>query len=91
MDKFGFWAVFAIVFLAEIPCILRTVAIQLKSDGIWSVVGGTIAGSAAALLVGILVAKLMQGSIPSQWSDIVGYMSGVALIALGIMFLFKIH
>lgn len=91
MDKFSFWAIFSVVFLAEIPCILRTVAIQLKSEGIWNVIAGTAAGSAAALLVGILLAKLMQGGVPPAYSDYVGYVSGIGLIVLGVMFLLKIH
>lgn len=91
MDKFSFWSIFSIVFLAEIPCILRTVAIQLKSEGIWNVIGGTIAGSAVALLVGIVVAKWMQNGIPPQYADVVGYLSGASLIILGIMFILKLH
>lgn len=89
MDKLGFWAIFFVVFLAEIPCILRTVSIQLQSEGIWNVVAGTAAGSVAALIIGIALAKLMQ--IPPQYSDYVGYVSGIGLIALGVMFLLKIH
>ena len=57
MERFDFWAIFAVVFIAEIPCILRTVALQLHTQGIWGVVGGTIAGSFAALFTGILIAK----------------------------------
>jgi len=91
MEKFSFWTIFAVVFLAEIPCILRTMAIQVKTEGIWTVVFGTIAGSLVALLVGIFLAKVLTISIPEQYINWIQTFSGLALMAIGAMIVFHQH
>lgn len=86
--RFGFWSVFTVVFIAEIPCILRTVAIQLKTDSVWDVVWGTMAGSLVALIVGILFAKVCLTNLPLI-ADRMQLVSGGCLILLGLLLLFK--
>jgi putative Ca2+/H+ antiporter (TMEM165/GDT1 family) len=90
-DKYGFWFVLLFVFLAEIPCILRTMAIQLGNDSIWSVVWGTMTGNILALIVGVLVAKLVTKFLPPQALHTLESLSAVALIVLGLYLLFKPH
>ena len=91
MDKFSFWTVFSVVFLAEIPCIIRTMALQIRTGGVFEVVTGTLAGSAVALIVGICLAKLLSSGIPPQYTIMVQWFSGVALMVVGAMILFRCH
>lgn len=88
MNKFNFLSIFLIVLLAEIPCILRTVAIQLRSEGVWEVVWGTVAGSAMALLVGIGIGYWAGSSLPSI-ADKAQVLSGFCMIFLGLWLLIK--
>lgn len=83
--------VLSVVFLAEIPCILRTVALQLKTDGIWQVIFGTLVGSGLALAVGIGIALLISREIPVEYANWVQYCSGAAIIFIGLMVLLKGH
>lgn len=87
MEKF--WAFFLIVFVAEIPCIVRTVALQMQTDRVLSVVFGTLAGSVAALVVGIAIAKLMKYGVPASHADVLQYVSGAVLIIIGLLMIFK--
>lgn len=90
MDKFGFWTTFAVVFFAEAPCIVRTIALQLQNQGIASVVWGTLAGSGLALVVGIILAKICTKS-SLLGTDYLSYVSGFAIILVGIWVLLKGH
>jgi putative Ca2+/H+ antiporter (TMEM165/GDT1 family) len=87
MEKFNFFTIFLLVFLAEIPCIVRTMALQVQNKGIWEVVLGTIAGSGLALVVGIFLAKFATKFIENPlW---IQYCSGLAIIGLGILILLR--
>ncbi len=91
MDKFGFWAVLIVVFIAEIPCLLRTMAIQLHNKSIWSVVWGTTAGNLLALVCGVLLAKVVQKYFSEHWLQYVEHGASVMLIILGFYLLFSGH
>lgn len=82
MEKF--WAIFAIVFLAEIPCILRTVSIQLYSNDTWKVIWGTLAGSVSALVVGLLLAKVFSVAVPTKYVDFIHPLAAIILIVAGV-------
>lgn len=90
-DKIGFWLVLFFVFVAEIPCIMRTAALQLKNDSVWPVVWGTMAGNVLALVVGIALAKALAGLLSESQMDWMHSGSAVALILLGVYMLFMGH
>lgn len=86
MDKHWFtvfFAVFAAIYFAEIPCMVRTAAIHTIRKDIWLIVTATILGNVAALLTGILLAKFCV-NVPDKMLHII---SAVALIGLGIYLL----
>jgi hypothetical protein len=87
MEKF--WLFFAIVLVAEIPCMVRTAALQMQTEGILPVVFGTLAGSVAALVVGIAVATLIKGGVPEGHAEALQYVSGAVLVAFGLFMMFK--
>ena len=86
----NFWIIFGIVFLAEIPCILRTMSIQLYSNDIWKVVTGTLAGSISALLVGLMLAKIFSLTVPAKYIEYIHPFAAIILILAGI-FMFTHH
>jgi len=90
-DKIGFWLVLAFVFVAEIPCILRTIAIQVRNESIWSVVLGTMAGNVLALVVGVILAKFLAGILTESQMHWIHNGSAIALIVLGAYMLFGGH
>jgi putative Ca2+/H+ antiporter (TMEM165/GDT1 family) len=90
MDKIGFWQVLIVVFFAELPCLLRTMCIQLHNKGIWGVVWGTIVGSILALVIGILLAKVAQ-QYSSALLEYLEKCSAGMLVLLGLYLLFSGH
>lgn len=80
-----------IVFLAEIPCLLRTMAIQMHNKGIWDVIWGTLAGNALALVMGIGLAKVIQNCWPDEWLTYMEYGASIMFILLGAWLLFNGH
>jgi len=91
----NFWSSFLtilfVVFMAEIPCILRTVVLQVRSDGIWPVVLGTIGGSLLALSVGVAIGKLTTDVIPGYAIDWVQCIAGITMIGLGFFMVLNQH
>lgn len=85
MAKFTFWSVFLAVLIAEIPCILRTTAMQIRTEGFASIIGGTLAANAVTLIFGILLAKFLVREIPSDYADIAQNIAAFVFIALGLM------
>ena len=71
-----------VVLIAELPCMIRTAALQLQSGKIWDVVWGTIAGSTVALILGLGIAKMLGSQVAdSQW---INWISGLLIIGIGI-------
>lgn len=90
MDKLDFWKILAVVFIAELPCLLRTVCIQLQNKGIWSVIWGTMAGNLLALVIGIAIAKGLT-TAPEAWFGYLEKAASIALISLGFYLLMSGH
>lgn len=88
-DKLGFWLVMWLVFVAEIPCIVRTVALQAGNKSIWSVACGTLAGSVLALFVGIVFAKMAGNFLGDRYMHCFENVMGLVLIGLGIYMLLR--
>lgn len=84
MNKLGFWYIFLCVIVAEIPCILRTTALQIRNDGVGSIIGGTLAANAVALFFGILLAKIFVNVVPSDYADLFQNFAGLVFIILGL-------
>lgn len=91
MDKFGFWSVLLVVFVAEIPCLLRTMALQMHNKGIWNVIWGTTAGNAMALVFGVVLAQSVRRYMPEAWLTYLEHGASVMLIILGVYLLFSGH
>lgn len=89
MSKFEFWTTFIIVFLAEMPCILRTAVIQIRSGSMWSVFWGTMGGSLLAVIVGIMIGKFSSRSIPSEYTCWTQYLAGMLFIVLGLLMMVR--
>ena len=87
MNKF--WTVLLVVFLAEIPCILRTVALQLKTDGLWQVISGTLLGNAVALGIGLSIAFLIAREIPTEYENWIQIASGLLIVGIGLLMIFQ--
>jgi putative Mn2+ efflux pump MntP len=87
MDKF--WALAAIVFVAELPCLLRTFALQVQNRSIWSVVLATTLGNALALVVGLLLAKAFMAASPEASHDYAKAIAGAVLMGLGAYMIFS--
>lgn len=90
MDKIGFWACAATVLLMELPCLIRTMALQANNQSVWPVVWGTVLGNAFALAVGILLARAM-GRLPENLHCYFHSAAGVVLIGLGAYMLLDRH
>ncbi len=88
-DKLSFWFILWIVFIAEIPCLLRTMAIQVRNESIWQVVWGTTAGNLLALVVGITLAKIASSYLGPRGMEYMENVSAIALIALGFYLLLR--
>ena len=87
MDKIGFWACAGAVLLMELPCLLRTMALQANNQSVWPVVWGTILGNAFALLVGIALARA-AARLPEGALGYVHTAAGLVLIGLGAYMIF---
>lgn len=90
-DKVGIWVVLLFVLVSELPCILRTVAIQVRNDDVWPVVIGTIGGNILALVLGLLLARLITSLLTPGQMELVHTASGLSLIAMGIYLLATHH
>lgn len=87
MNKF--WLFFVAVVVAEIPCILRTTAMQIKSEGIWPVISATLAANAVTLLIGIFIAKFLIKGLPEDYANYLQYAAGLVFVGLGISMFFS--
>lgn len=83
MERFGFWSILMIVFIAELPCLLRTMCIQMHNKSMWEVITGTMTGNILALVIGVLLAKFVQSSMPLGWIEYIEKGASILLIALG--------
>lgn len=90
MDKMSFWTCMVAVALMEIPCLVRTMALQTYNQSIWPVVVGTVVGNVAALVIGIALAKL-AGRLPEGTLWYVHAGAGIALMGLGAYMIFDKH
>lgn len=77
-----------IVFIAELPCMVRTVALQLQNGSIWSVIWGTILGSALALAGGLIISKILECGFALAIHSQVNWIAGGILICLGLYMMF---
>jgi putative Ca2+/H+ antiporter (TMEM165/GDT1 family) len=88
-NNIGFWLVLWMVFVAEIPCIIRTMAMQVKNESVWAVVWGTMAGNVLALVVGVTLAKLAMGVLGPKAMEYFENVTALALIVLGFYLLLR--
>ncbi len=88
-DNISFWLVLWIVFIAEIPCLLRTMAMQVKNESIWPVIWGTTTGNVLALAVGIFFAKVAAAWLGPKAMEYFEHISAIALIVLGFYLLLR--
>lgn len=89
MDKF--WAIAAVVFIAELPCLLRTFALQTQSESTWKVIGATVLGNVLALAAGLLLAKVVSSALTESLHDHLKVISGILFIFLGAYLLLEHH
>lgn len=71
-----------VVLVAELPCMIRTAALQLQNGNIWSVIWGTIVGSALALVGGLTIAKVF--GVHAGDSPYVSWIAGALIIGIGV-------
>lgn len=88
MNKYETLVVLWFVALAEIPCLIRTVGMQVRNQSIWPVVWGTLGGSILALVIGLGLAKLLAMNLPETSLCAVERGSGLVLILIGLYMLF---
>ena len=81
-----FLKIMVIVLVAELPCMIRTVALKLQSGDIWSVIWGTIVGSALALVCGLGIARVAGPHAAD--SPYINYIAGGLIVAIGLYMMF---
>ena len=75
-----------VVVIAELPCMIRTAALQLQNGSIWNVIWGTVAGSAVALLLGLGIAKTFGSHVGEHY---VNWIAGALLVGIGLYMMFS--
>ena len=91
MEKVGLIGILVFVFLAELPCILRTTALQMHTGNMYNVVVGTILGNAIALVAGVALAYLLVRLFHLQHFEFMNYLSGSVFILLGLYIMLSGH
>lgn len=82
--KISIFEILIIVFLAELPCLIRTTSLTMYSQGeILKVTLGTILGNAAALIVGLLIGKSLLYFCDLENTSFTQYIAGVIFILIG--------
>lgn len=84
------WKILLVVFLAELPCLLRTVALQTYSKQMLNVIVGTLLGNLAALVIGIALGELINRHLGEK-EIYLNYIAGSMLIFLGLHIMFWDH
>lgn len=91
MEKVGLIGILVFVFLAELPCIFRTTALQMYSGNLYNVIVGTMVGNAIALVVGLALAYLLVRFFHLQHFEFMNYLSGSVFILLGLYIMLSGH
>lgn len=82
------WKIFLIVFIAELPCMIRTVGLQLHSDNLWKIIAGTVAGNFIALFGGLMIAHLLMKTVDLAKFAYLDLLTGGIFILLGLWIMF---
>lgn len=85
-----FWKIFLVVFLAELPCMIRTTGLQLSSNKIWDVIWGTTLGNVLALVFGLAAAAMLTWTFDGLKLEErhVNWFTGALFILLGLYVVF---
>lgn len=88
--KVSLITILIIVFLAELPCLIRTTSLTLYSQGdTLRVIGGTVAGNVLALVVGLGIGKaLLYFFDLDSGGRIADYVSGMIFMLIGLYIMF---
>tara|TARA_Y100000034_G_scaffold136971_1_gene217762 strand:+ start:5107 stop:5373 length:267 start_codon:yes stop_codon:yes gene_type:complete len=82
------WKIFLIVFIAELPCVVRTIGLQMYSGDMTKVIIGTVAGNMIALVAGILIAKAAMMHFDLKNFAYMDWLTGGLFILLGLYIIF---
>ena len=74
-----------IVLIAEVPCMLRAFALQVKAGDASKVVAGTLVGTMVALVIGVVLAEWIRGWEAAKHLNVI---AGVLIVLVGIWLIF---